>query len=153
MFRSRHEKKQRVAANDDHQRHLLAAAKIFFPMHVTMLARHHQQADTSLVLYHGSVATDVDPPLVRIHGHRVATGADVAPTVVDMPDGCRKFADVHRIAGQDIFKNRPVIHDDRRNVLLFFLIMVEVSLTEFLLSEPLREAEGHRAPLARKNID
>ena len=150
MLGSRHEEKQRIAADNDHQRHLLAAAKIFLPMHVTMLTRHDQQAHTPLVLYHGSVTTDVDPPLIRIHGYGVAAGADITPTVVGVPDRGWKSADVHGITGQDIFKNRSVLHDDWRYVLLFFLIMVEVSLAELLLSEALGGNRGSSRAACRQ---
>src|SRR4029077_10332913 len=79
--------------------------------------------------------------------------ADIPAAVVDMPNGRRKFFDVNVRSGDNILEHGTRVYDDRWNVSLLLLIMLEIGLTQLLLGQSLREAERHAAPFTGKNIN
>src|SRR4029077_8154070 len=82
----------------------------------------------------------------------ITTGADIAAAVVDMPNGRRKFFDVNVRSVDNILEHGPAVYDDRRDVFLLLLIMLEIGLTQLLFGQSLREAQRHGAPFAGENI-
>ncbi len=153
MLGSGHKEKERIAADHERDGHALAAAKIFLTVHVAMFPRNNEQTHRLAIVDHRTVATDVDPALVRIHSDRVTARADVAAAIVDVPDRRGKFGHIDVISSQNVFKYRTVTDDYWWDVLRVGLIMIKIRLAELLLGQMTGKSQGHIASLAGKDID
>jgi hypothetical protein len=111
------EEEQRIVAAADEHRARLAALEVLLPDRAPVLARRDPQSHAIGPLHHRAIRAAVDPVLFGVaHDHEIV-GADVAPAVVLVQFGRRKFENVD-LGFDYILQNRPASHDPWRNRLV-----------------------------------
>src|SRR5207247_366624 len=104
-----------VGTQHHHDRALLAPVEPLLPMDAAVLARGDVVADLLLIVNHDSVGAAVDPAVIRVTGDVEAARAQIATAVSRMPFRSWEFEQVYVVPGHDVFHDRAVLHDLRRN--------------------------------------
>ena len=111
-FGASHQEGERIAADDDADRHRLVERLIFVAMNASVLAGRDVEAEPLGVMDHDAIGAGVDPAVLRITRDVEAAGADIAVTLVAVvPDRRGEARDVNRYALDHVLHDRPGLHD------------------------------------------
>ncbi len=146
------QERERVAADDDADRHLFAARHVFVAVDAPVLAGRDVEPDALAVVDHHAVGAAVDPAGVGVAGDDEAAGADVAPAVVRVPQGRRELRHVDRVALDRVLEHRPVGDDLMRDRLQVLGVRV-IAARQLGLGEMLRETQRQVFARAGEPVD
>jgi hypothetical protein len=136
-----------VAAADQHRAGFVLLEVLLADL-PAVLSRRHPQADAVRAVHHRPVGAAVHPVLFRVaHDHEVV-GADVAAAVVLVKHRGREAQYVYVFPFENVFQNRAVLDDPRRNRLVA-LHPVAVGAHDIERMRRRREAEQDRKALRR----
>ena len=109
------EEGNRFAANNHGDRAGFTACPVFLPVNVAVLACDHQATHRFAIVKHGPVGTAIEPPVIRVPGHGIGAGAQIAAAVIGVPKGCWKRHQIDVVPGLDVFEDRTIGNDHMRN--------------------------------------
>jgi hypothetical protein len=139
------EKGQGIAPQHHHNGHRFSFGEIFLAMQIAMVPNRHGDADGIAVMHLGAVGACIEPALFRVLRDAVGARADIAPTIIGMPDGRREFENIHILAHHDILEDGPRFHHGVFDAFWILQIGLPIGFAQFPFVEMIRKTKRHVA--------
>ena len=143
--------RDRVDADDDHDRTRFPGLEILVAMDAALLAVRDVGCEQARSFDHHAIGADVDTPGIGIARHHTARRADVTAAVLFVVYRDREHLDVDVLTAHDVLAHRTVLDDHRRNLFVRLLdVLAEVVELRFAIVGQIRFHPEHQTQPVRR---